>query len=75
MATYVFNCTYCGADYLNPYAIGPWESKNTILDNLGGDVVSSYTVEDKEPKLGEDELNISYLLFMKYLYDKGKIKM
>lgn len=59
----MFECTACGQDYLNPFAIGPWDKRVATLEHVNDEVVSSYIVETKETESLEP--NDNYLEFIK----------
>lgn len=69
---YMFECTACGADFLNPFAIGPWDKRIAIIERLSDErVVSAYVVEtiDADPA----EINENYIEFMKSLHDSPSL--
>lgn len=59
----IFECTLCGADYLNPCAIGPWDDRVAVVERHNEEVVASYVISTIETETSE--LNQNYAEFIK----------
>jgi hypothetical protein len=64
MHTYVVTCQACKATHLDPFAVGPFDSKEIVSDILDGAVVATYFVDKLE--VDEQEPNQAWLDFIKF---------
>lgn len=64
---YMFECTGCGADFLNPFAIGPWDKRIAVLEKTTDEeIASAYIIHTKETKPLKPNKN--YMEFIKTMY-------
>lgn len=64
---YIFECTACGSDYLNPFAIGPWDKRVAVLEKLPDQAIASaYIIHTRDTDPVEPDTN--YLEFIKSLH-------
>jgi hypothetical protein len=67
-----FRCRKCTSKLIDPWAIGPWDEKEILIDTVEGDRVSLY-VDKSEPVEEPLEPRQEWLDFLKHLYgDAGK---
>lgn len=64
LTDYRFRCRMCGSKQIDPWAIGPWDEHQLILDTMEGDRVSCYRAEEVEPEEPR-EPNKNWLEFLK----------
>lgn len=48
MTQYRVVCQMCGAQNLDPFATGPWDDKQRLLDTVEGEPVYYYAVDQRE---------------------------
>jgi ribosomal protein S27AE len=67
MSQYRFVCSACHAANIDPFAVGPWDTKQRLLDTVNGEPVSYYVADRIEAEPAEPDEN--WLAFYKNLFD------